>query len=74
MKEMSGPLRKIDCTMVQCLMLTCMIPELQKCFELQSAHDMIKAMDALYKINARSERYEIMKTMIECKMAEGRFS
>ena len=32
---------------------------------------MIKAMDALYKLNARSERYEITKTMIQCKMAEG---
>ena len=60
-----------DCSTVQYLMLTCMSPELQKHFEFQSAHDMIKAMDALYKLNARPERYEITKTMIECKMAEG---
>ena len=32
---------------------------------------MIKAMDALYKLKAMSKRYEITKTMIECKMAEG---
>ena len=52
-------------------MLTCMSPELQKRFELQSVRDMIKAMDALYKLNGRSERYEITKIMIECNMAEG---
>ena len=32
---------------------------------------MIKDLDALYKFNARSERFDIMKMMAETKMAEG---
>ena len=32
---------------------------------------MIRELDALYKETARSERFDIMKTLMECKMAEG---
>ena len=52
-------------------MLSCMSPELQKRFEFHKPRDMIRELDALYKETARSERFDIMKTMMECKMAEG---
>ena len=32
---------------------------------------MIRELDALYKETAKSERYDIMKALMECKMAEG---
>jgi hypothetical protein len=60
-----------DCTVVQCLMLACMSRELQNRFEIHNDRDMIPEMDALYKLNAGSERYEVMKTMMEYKMVEG---
>lgn len=60
-----------DYNLVQCLMLACMSPELQKRFEFHNACDMIRELDALYKQKARSERFDIMKTVMECKMAEG---
>ena len=31
---------------------------------------MIRELDALYKETARSEQFDIMKTLMECKMAE----
>src|SRR3954466_13964110 len=60
-----------DHTAVQCLMLTCMDTELQKCFENFSIVDMVKQLNALYLKQARTERYEITKQLWECKMAEG---
>jgi hypothetical protein len=44
-----------DHNLVQCLMLACMSPELQKRFEFHKAHDMIRELDALYKETASSE-------------------
>ena len=52
-------------------MLACISPELQKCFEFHNARDMIWELDALYKETVRSERFDIMKTVMDCKMAEG---
>lgn len=60
-----------DGTAVQCLMLTCMDPELQKRFENANAFDMIEALKAMYQTQARAERYEMTKALWECKMAEG---
>ena len=60
-----------DSTAVQCLMLTCMDPELQKRFENTSAHDMIVQLGIMYEKQARADRYEITKALWECKMAEG---
>jgi hypothetical protein len=60
-----------DYNLVQCLMLACMSPELQKCFEFHNSRDMIRELDALYKETARSEWFDIMKAVIDCKMAEG---
>ena len=52
-------------------MLACMTPGLQKRFEFHKARDMIRELDALYKETAKSERFDIMKALMECKMAEG---
>ena len=60
-----------DHNLVQCLMLACMSPGLQKRFEFHKARDMIRELDALYKETAKSERFDIMKALMECKMAEG---
>ena len=38
-----------DHNLVQCLMLACMSPELQKRFEFHKPCDMIRELDALYK-------------------------
>ena len=48
---------------VQCLMLTCMDPELQKRFDQTSAFDMIVALRTMYHTQARTERYEITKEL-----------
>ena len=60
-----------DHTAVQCLMLTCMDTELQKRFENFSVVDMVTQLNALYRKQARTERYEVTKQLWECKMAEG---
>ena len=44
-----------DHNVVQCLMLACMSPELQKRFEFHKPRDMIRELDALYKESAKSE-------------------
>ena len=56
---------------VQCLMLTCMEPELQKKFDQTPAYDMIVAFKAMYQTQAKTERYEITKALWSCHMAEG---
>src|SRR3990170_8540404 len=60
-----------DHNLVQCLILACMSPGLQKCFEFHKPPDMIRELDALYKETAKSERFDIMKALMECKMAVG---
>ena len=56
---------------VQCLMLICMEPELQKKFDQTSAYDMIVALMAMYQTQTKTERYEITKALWPCHMAEG---
>ena len=52
-------------------MLTCMDPELQKRFERSTTQFIIGSLEVLYKKQARTERFEITKALIECKMKEG---
>jgi hypothetical protein len=47
-----------------------MSPGLQKRVEFHKPRDMIRELDAMYKETARSERFDIMKALMECKMAE----
>jgi hypothetical protein len=60
-----------DYEAVQCLMLTCMDPELQKCFERSNTQFIIASLEILYQKQARTERFELTKALIECKMKEG---
>src|SRR5207244_10003905 len=60
-----------DATTVQCLMLTCMDPELQKRFENASAFDMIETLKAMYQKQARVERYEITKALWNARWQKG---
>jgi hypothetical protein len=53
-----GATKDDDYNLVQCLMLACMSPELQKHFEFHNASDMIRELDALYKQNARLIRLQ----------------
>ena len=48
---------------VQCLMLTCMDPELQKKFAQTPAYDIIVALKAMYQTQAKTEHYEITKAL-----------
>ena len=60
-----------DHTAVQCVMLTCINTELQKRFENFFVVDMVTQLNALYRKQARTERYEVTTRLWECKMAEG---
>ena len=59
-----------DHTAVQCLMLTCMDTELQKRFENFTIVDMVTQLNALYRKQARTERYEINEAAVG--MQDGR--
>jgi hypothetical protein len=63
--------RSDDYGSVQCLMLTCMDPELQKHFERSTTQFIIGSLEVLHKKQARTERFELTKALIECKMKEG---
>jgi hypothetical protein len=53
-------------------MLACMEPELQVQFETNhEVHDMIVALKDLFHTQARTERFNVSKAFMECKLAEG---
>ncbi|KAK8676141.1 hypothetical protein V6N13_034195 [Hibiscus sabdariffa] len=56
---------------VGCLMLATMVPKLQKQHEDMVAYEMIQNLKEIYEGQARQERYETSKTLIQCKMLEG---
>src|SRR5687767_944502 len=57
---------------VSCLMLACMELELQMQFETNhEAHDMIMALKDMFQTQARTERFNVSKAFLECKLAEG---
>src|SRR5688572_29412961 len=57
---------------VSCLMLACMEPELQMQFETNhEAHDMIIVLKDMFQTQARTERFNVSKAFLECKLAEG---
>ena len=63
--------RSDDYELVQCFMLTCMDPELQKRFERSITQFIIGSLEILYKKKARTKRFELTKALIKCKMKEG---
>ena len=64
-------LKSDDAISVQCIMLTCMDPELQKRFDQMKAYDMIVALMAMYHTRAKTKRYDITKALWSCHIAEG---
>jgi hypothetical protein len=56
---------------VGCLMLACMEPDLQMLFESVHVHDMIVALNDIFATQARTERFNVSKAFVECKLAEG---
>src|SRR3954466_14563881 len=60
-----------DSLEVSCVMLACMESELQKKFEDQDAYNMIVALKDMLQDQARTERYNFVRSFVECKLAEG---
>lgn len=56
---------------VSCLMLACMEPELQKQMDGQEAYNMIVALKDMFQTQARTERFNVSKAFLECKLSEG---
>ncbi|XP_074314432.1 uncharacterized protein LOC141649646 [Silene latifolia] len=56
---------------VCCLILASMNSELQKQYEnMDSAFDMINNLKAMFQEQARTERYNIVKAIFDCKMGD----
>ena len=60
-----------DALDVSCLMLATMSSELQKQYENADAHNMIEGLHGMFENQARSERYNISKSLFGCRLAEG---
>jgi hypothetical protein len=56
---------------VSYLMLATMSPDLQKQYEHDDAHSMIKRLHGMFENQARIERYNISKSLFAFKLAEG---
>jgi hypothetical protein len=55
-----------------CLMLSCMEPELQVQLGTNlEAHDMSVVLKDMFQTQARTERFNVSKAFLECKLAEG---
>jgi hypothetical protein len=61
----------VDLDKVGCLMLACMETDLQMQFESVHVHDMVVALNDMFAIQARTERFNVSKAFVECKLAEG---
>ncbi|KAK2630885.1 hypothetical protein QOZ80_UnG0720430 [Eleusine coracana subsp. coracana] len=59
-----------DAVDVSCLMLATMSSELQKQYENADAHNMIEVLRGMFENQARSERYNISKSLFACRLAE----
>jgi hypothetical protein len=60
-----------DVLNVSCLMLTTMVPDLQKQYEHVDAYTMIHGLCGMFENQVRTERYNISKALFACKLAEG---
>ena len=56
---------------VSCLMLATMSPDLQKQYEHADAHTMIEGLRGMFQNQARTETFNISKSLFVCKLAEG---
>jgi hypothetical protein len=55
---------------VSCLMLATMSPDRQKQYEHVDAYTMIEGLRGMFQNQARTERYNISKSLFACKLAE----
>ena len=60
-----------DALDVSYLMLATMSSELQKQYENSDPHNMIEGLRGMFENQARSERFNISKSLFACKLAEG---
>ena len=56
---------------VSCLMLATMSPDLQKQYEHADAHTMIEGLRGMFQNQARTERFNISKSLFACRLSEG---
>ena len=56
---------------VSCLMLACMEPDLQMQFESYHVYELVVALRDMFQTQARTERFNVSKAFVECKLAEG---
>jgi hypothetical protein len=56
---------------VGCLMLACMEPDLQMQFESVHVHDMVVALKDMFATQVRTERFNVSKAFVECRLEEG---
>ena len=56
---------------VSCLMLATISPDLQKQYEHADAHTMIEGLRGMFQNQARTERFNISKSLFACKLQEG---
>ena len=56
---------------ISCLMLACMEPDLQQHFKDVGAFDMIKSLKSMFQVKARTERFNVWRSLMDCKLKEG---
>ena len=53
---------------ISCLMLACMEPDLQQHFENVEAYDMIESLKSMFQTQARTERFNVWRSLMDCKL------
>lgn len=56
---------------ISCLMLASMEPDLQQKFENIEAFDMIENLKSMFQMQARTERFNFWRSLMDCKLKEG---
>ena len=60
-----------ESTKISCRMLACMEPDLQQHFENVEAYDMIESLKSMFQTHARTERFNVWRSLMDCKLKEG---
>src|ERR1044071_5438715 len=56
---------------ISCLMQASMDPELQQQFEDIRAFEMIESLKGMFQVQARTERFKVCRSLMDCKLKEG---
>ena len=56
---------------ISCLMLASMEPDLQQQFKNIEAFDMIENLKSMFQMQARTERFKVWRSLMDCKLKEG---